>query len=198
MTRRWITSKARVLIEETSQLGMTLDQAAVAAVLSERLQMLAAGMRVTEMTARRYLDEEAIRSLARSLVVTFAAEQPGLDLAEADPDTGIDPELAAVAVTALSEAILVHLANPDSVGTGLVGECVGMLSIHGTRLYQGYGSPAVGVSKAWLVCAARYIDAAADTVERGGALATPTDIAPPRLVSSFRSDAALRRTVAQG
>lgn len=198
MTRRWMSSRAQLLVEETSQFGMTLDQAAAEDVVSERLQALATAMTVTEVAARRYLDDEAIRSLARSLVLSFASEQPGLDLAEAEPDTEIDPRLAALAVTALSEAVLVHLANPGSVGTGLVGECVGMLSIHGTRLYQAYGSPAVSVSRAWLVRAARYIDAAADTVERGGALGTSTDIAPSRLVSSFRSDASLLRAVAQG
>lgn len=98
-------------------------------------------MRVTEATARRYLDGDAIRSLARSLVLSSASEQPGLDLAEAEPDTEIDPRVATLAVTALSEAVLVHLGNPGSVGTGLVGECVGMLSIHGTRLYQATEHP---------------------------------------------------------
>lgn len=197
MTRRWISSKAQLLVEETSQLGMSFDQAAAEDVVSERLQTVATAMRVTEVTARRYLDDEAIRSLARSLVLSFASEQPGLDLAEAEPDTEIDPRLAALAVTALSEAVLVHLANPGSVGTGLVGECVGMLSIHGTRLYRAHGAPAVSVSRAWLIRAARYLDAAADTLEHGGALGTPTDVPPPRLINSFRSDAALLRAAAQ-
>lgn len=195
MSPRWITTKARVLVEETSQLGMTLDQAAAEALVRERLETIAAAMRVTEATARRYLDDDTIRSLARTMVAAFFAEQPGLDLAEATPDTDIDPRLAALAVTALSEAVLVHLANPTTVGSGLIGECVGMLSIHGTRLYESYGADAVSVSRAWLVRAARYIDAAADTVDGGGELGTPTQVAPSRLSASFRSDAALLRAV---
>jgi len=197
MPTRWITSKAKALIEETSSFGMTLDQVAAEEVIQDRLQTIAAAMRVTEATARRYLDDDTIRNLARSMVVSFFEEQPGLDLAVAEPDTEIDPRLAALAVTALSEAVLVHLANPTSVGSGLVGECVGMLSIHGTRLYQSSGADAVVVSRAWLLRAARYIDAAADTLDGGGAVGTPTALDPSRIAASFRSDAGLMRAVVQ-
>jgi|ThiBio_1000_plan_1041568.scaffolds.fasta_scaffold00488_37 hypothetical protein len=195
MPTRWIASKALVLIEETSSLGMTLDQAAAELVVRDRLQTIAGALRVTEAAARRYLNDDTIRDLARSMVASLAEEQPGLDLAEAEPDTEIDPRLAALAVTALSEAVLVHLANPTSVGSGLVGECIGMLSIHGTRLYQSYGADAVVVSRAWLLRAARYIESAADTLDSGGVVGTPTDLDPSRIVASFRSDAELMRAV---
>lgn len=196
MPTRWLTGKAKVLIEETSSLGMTLDQAAAEEVIRDRLQTIAAAMRVTEATARRYLDDDTIRGLARNMVASFfEEEQPGLDLAAAEPDTEIDPRLAALAVTALSEAVLVHLANPTSVGSDPVSECVGMLSIHGTRLYQSYGAAVVVVARAWLLRAARYIEAAADTLDSGGVVGTPTDLDPGRIAASFRSDAELMRAV---
>ena len=98
--------------------------------------------------------------MARSLVASFVEEQPALDLdlAGAEPDTAIDPRLAALAVTALAEGTLAHLANPGSVGIRLVGECLGMLSIHGTRLAQSHGSDAVSRSRVWLLHAARYLE----------------------------------------
>lgn len=197
MAPRWITTKAAVLIERTAELGMTLDQAAAEAIIQDRLRAVAAAMRITEATARRYLDDDTFGELAVTMVASFVEEQPGLDLAGADPDTTIEPPLAALAVTALAEATLVHLANPDRVGTGLVGECVGMLSIHGTRLYQSSGHDVVAVSRAWLRRAARYLETAADTLGSGGDLGTPTDVEPSRIATSFRADAQLLRAAAR-
>lgn len=198
MRPRWITTKAALLVERTAALGMTIDQDVAETLIQDRLRAVAAAMRVTEATARRYLDDDTIGELAASMVASFVEEQPGLDLAGADPDTGIEPRLAALAVTALAEATLVHLANPGRVGAGLVGECVGMLSIHGTRLYQSVGDDVVAVSRAWLRRAARYLEAAADTLDSGGAVGTPTDVDPSRIATSLRSDAGLLRAACRG
>lgn len=76
MPTRWITTRAAVLIEQTAALGMTLDEAAAETVIQDRLRALAAAMRVTVATARRYLDDDTIRELASTMVAHPTVGQP--------------------------------------------------------------------------------------------------------------------------
>jgi hypothetical protein len=49
-------------------------------LITDRVRAVAAVVRVTEATARTYLDDETVKDMARRMLFEFAGEQPGADL----------------------------------------------------------------------------------------------------------------------
>ena len=89
-------------------------------------------MKVTEHTARKYLDDETIKDMARRMLFEFSGEQPGADLMEVPRTIPLAPGLAGIIVSALAEAMQVLAANepPDRHGD--------VVAIHGQAL-PGFG-----------------------------------------------------------
>jgi hypothetical protein len=81
--RTWLDDKADVLLEELSGSGMHLDRQRAAELITERVRAAATAGGVTEPTARRYLDDETLRDMARRMLFEFVDEQPGADLLQA-------------------------------------------------------------------------------------------------------------------
>ena len=59
---------------------MTLTPAAAETLLADRITAIAATLRITERSARAYIDQDALEGMADSLVSSFADEAPGVDL----------------------------------------------------------------------------------------------------------------------
>jgi hypothetical protein len=151
-------------------------------------------MRVTMPTARKYLDEETVKDMARRMLFEFAAEQPGADLLEAPRTVPVPLALAGIIVAALAEAMQLRAANepPDRLG-GVVTTYGQMLSGFGQITAEAPSGQATDSATAMfppalLRRAARYIGNAADLASEGGNL-------PDGVPETARGDlaAALRR-----
>jgi hypothetical protein len=80
--RTWLDHKVDALVEELAASGMHLDRQRAGELITDRVRAVAALMRVTEPTARKYLDDETIKDMARRMLFEFVDEQPGADLME--------------------------------------------------------------------------------------------------------------------
>src|SRR5208283_3178298 len=109
--RTWLDSKIDVFLEELAASGMHLDRQRAGELISGQVDAVATLMRVTEATARTYLDDEIIKDMARRMLFEVAGERPGADLMEASRTVPLPLALVGITVTALAEAMQVRAAN---------------------------------------------------------------------------------------
>ena len=116
--RTWLDSKIDVFLEELAGSGMHLDRQRAGELITGQVRAVAALMRVTEATARTYLDDEIIKDMARRMLFEVAGERPGADLLEAPRTVPLPLALVGITVAALAEAMQVRAANepPDHLG----------------------------------------------------------------------------------
>jgi hypothetical protein len=192
----WLDHKVDVLVEELAASGMHLDRQRAGELIADRVAAVAALMTVTEPTARKYLDDETIRDLARRILFEFAGEQPGADLLEVPRTVPLPAVLAGMIIAALAEAMQVRAANEPSDRIGDVVATYGQaLSAFGQVIAaavpgQG-GEPAeIMFPRALLRRAARYVGSAADLAAGGGRLPEGVpEAARGELAATFRRDA---------
>jgi len=80
----WLDSKIDVFLEELAASGMHLDRQRAGELITGQVRAVATLMRVTEATARTYLDDdEIIKDMAWRMLFQVAGERPGADLMEA-------------------------------------------------------------------------------------------------------------------
>jgi hypothetical protein len=194
--RTWLDGRIDVLTEELAASGMHLDRQHAGELITDRVRAVAALLRVTEPTARKYLDEQTVRDMARRMLFEFAGEQPGADLLEVPRTVALAGVLTGVIVAALSEAMQVRAANepPDLLGD-VVATYGQALSAFGQVIAAdapGQAGDAEGIMfpPALLRRAARYIGNAADLLAGGGRLPDGVaETARDGLTASFRRDA---------
>ena len=116
--RTWLDSKIDVFLEELAASGMHLGRQRAGELITGQVRAVAALMRVTEATARSYLDDEIIKDMARRMLFEVAGERPGADLMEAPRTVPLPLALVGITVAALAEALQVRAANepPDHLG----------------------------------------------------------------------------------
>jgi hypothetical protein len=175
---------------------MHLDRQRAGELISDRVRAVAAIMRVTEPTARRYLDDETVKDLARRMLFEFASEQPGADLLEAPRTVPLPLVLVGVIVAALAEAMQVRAANepPDRLSdvVATYGQTLsGLGQITAGAASHQAGDPAEAMfPPALLRRAARYIGNAADLAASGGKLPNGVpETARAELAAALRRDA---------
>ena len=78
--RTWLDNKVDVFLEELAASGMHLDRQRAGELITGQVRAVATLMRVTEATARTYLDDEVIKDMARRMLFEVAGERPGADL----------------------------------------------------------------------------------------------------------------------
>ena len=123
-------------------------------------------MRVTEATARTYLDDESIKDMARRMLFEVAGERPGADLMEAPRTVPLLLALVGITVAALAEAMQVRAANepPGHLGdviTTYAQTLSGLGQITADAAPEQGGNPAeILFPPALLRRAARYISGA--------------------------------------
>ncbi len=153
-------------------------------------------MRVTEATARTYLDDEIIKDMARRMLFEVAVERPGADLMEAPRTVPLSLALVGTTVAALAEAMQVRAANepPGHLGdviTTYAQTLSGFGQITADAAPEQAGNPAeILFPPALLRRAARYISGAADLAANGGKLPDGVpETARSQLVATLRRDA---------
>jgi hypothetical protein len=80
----WLNSKISMFLEELAPSGMHLDRQRAGELITGQVRAVATLLRVTEATARTYLDDETIKDMARRMLFEVAGERPGADLMEAE------------------------------------------------------------------------------------------------------------------
>ena len=174
--RTWLDSKIDVFLEELAASGMHLDRQRAGELISGQVDAVATLMRVTEATARTYLDDEIIKDMARRMLFEVAGERPGADLMEASRTVPLPLALVGITVTALAEAMQVRAANepPHRLGdviTTYAQTLSGLGQITADAAAKEAGELAeILFPPALLRRAARYISGAADLAANGGKL----------------------------
>jgi hypothetical protein len=102
--RSWLEDKSDLLLEEVSASGMHLDRQRAAELITERVRAEATAVGVTEPTARRYLDDQTLRDMARRMLFEFVDEQPGADLLQVPRTAPMSLILVGTTIAALAEA----------------------------------------------------------------------------------------------
>jgi len=194
--RTWLDGKTGVFLEELAASGMHLDRQRAGELITGQVRAVAARMRITEATARTYLDDEVVKDMARRMLFEFAGERPGADLLEAPRTVPLPLALAGVIVAALAEAMQVRAANepPGHLGdviTTYAQTLSGFGQITAAAAPEQAGGPAqILFPPALLRRAARYISVAADLAADGGNLPDGTpETARSQLAVTLRRDA---------
>ena len=116
--RTWLDDKIDVFLEELAASGMHLDRHRAGELITGQVRAVATLLRVTEATARTYLDDEIIKDMARRMLFEVAGERPGADLMEAPRTVPLPLALVGITVAALAEAMQVRAANEPPVHLG--------------------------------------------------------------------------------
>lgn len=194
--RTWLDSKIDVFLEELAASGMHLDRQRAGELITGQVRAVAALMRVTQVTARGYLDDEVVRDMARRMLFEVAEERPGADLMEAPRTVPLPLALVGITVAALAEAMQVRAANepPDhlrDVIATYAQALSGLGQITAEAPAGEAGDPAgILFPPALLRRAARYISGAADLAATGGKLPDGLpETARGQLAATLRRDA---------
>ena len=193
----WLDSKIDVFLEELAASGMHLDRQRAGELITGQVRAVATLMRVTEATARTYLDDdEIIKDMAWRMLFQVAGERPGADLMEAPRTVPLPLALVGITVAALAEAMQVRAANepPGHLGdviTTYAQTLSGFGQITAGAAPEQAGTPAgILFPPALLRRAARYISGAADLAANGGKLPDGIpETARSQLAATLRRDA---------
>ena len=194
--RTWLDQKVDVLLEELAASSTHLDRQHAGELITDRVRAVAAVMRVTEPTARKYLDDDTVKDIARQMLFQFVNEQPGADMMEVPRTVPLSVVLAGTIVAALAEAMQLRAANetPDRIGD-VVATYGQTLSGLGQIIADPASVPTEDASQvmfppALLRRAARYINTAADLTASGGKLPNRiTESVRDKLAATLRRDA---------
>jgi len=193
--RTWMDHSTEVVLNELSSFDLVVAPPQVTELVRQRLASVATGLGITEQSARRYVDDESLRDLARQAALELAVEQPGADLHGQPRTIPVPLGTLGRTVAALAEAGHVRAVNADAVGTN---GTLDLISLVGQVLYE-RPEPGVGpvlLPQAALARAARLMEATADLL-RQGAFVTPDLPAgsAPTLAAALDRDAAELRAL---
>jgi hypothetical protein len=203
--RSWREERVDALLAAMSDLGVSMSRPAAGELIEERVQFVAAQMRVTPATARTYLTDEAISGLAQSMAFGFVEETPGADLFAAPRDATIPVRLAGRVSAGLAEAVRIRLAEREDLehvreSVAQLAHAQGVLGlVMADQIAQDVeGEPWIRAPRALLHRLARYLEAAAGLVEDGTVGYDSDPVETRGLPDAFRRDAELLRTLADG
>ena len=192
----WLDNKIDVFLEELAASSMHLDRQRAGELITGQVRAVATLMRVTEATARGYLDDEIVKDMARRMLFEVAGERPGADLMGAPRTVPLPLALVGITVAALAEAMQVRAANepPDhlrDVITTYAQALSGFGQITAGAAPEQAGNPAgILFPAALLRRAARYISIAADLAASGCKLPDGIpETAREQLAATLRRDA---------
>lgn len=159
--------------------------------INDRVAVVAAGLGVTAVSARRYFDDDLVRGLARTAVAVFGHEAPGADLPALLRDKEVSLRLVGRVIAALAEAnaVLRGLPAEECVEVGSVDEVIcGFATMLGDADSGCGAATSVPVPTALLERASRYLAVAAVRVEPDGYGHAADSL--PHLAVVLRRDAA--------
>jgi len=189
----WLDARADELVAALHDLGLVLPREHAKRVLAQQVQQVAAEMRVTERTARRYLVSDALQGMAENLALELADEQPGADLL-AGPRT-IPMSIAVIGrtVAALAEATQVRRSGDETYAADGGAQVISMLGQVLSECPIPGGDPCL-VPQGALTRGARLLATAADTLREDPGSTPKVDAGQqPRLAEAMERDAAVLR-----
>jgi hypothetical protein len=113
----WVDGRVDALLAALHDLGMSASRAAAAELVAERVQWVSSQLRISPTTARRYLTDDAMTSLARTMVISVADETPGADILESARTAAVPVSILGRCISGLAEAIQIRLANSTTSST---------------------------------------------------------------------------------
>ena len=208
MTARpaWVDGRVDVLLIALHDLGMSASRAAAAELIQERVRWVSAQAGISPMAARRYLTDDALTELARTMVVALAEETPGADVLGSARPAAVPFPVLGRCIAGLAEAIQIRLRERDDIDhlRTIVAELAQALSAIGQVTADQPPGPVGRIPAAMVMMppgllhrAARYLEVAASLV-RGGVL--PDDFSAThaaRLGATLLQDAASLRYYAE-
>ena len=94
---------------------MSISHAAAAELIHERVQWISSQAGISPTTARRYLTDDALTSLAQTMAFSFVEETPGADILAAPRTAAVPLPVLGRCIAGLAEAIQVRLHERDDV-----------------------------------------------------------------------------------
>jgi hypothetical protein len=196
----WIDGRVDVVLAELKDLGMSASRAAITDLVHERVQWVASQTGVTPAAARRYLTDDALRDLARTMVISVADETPGADILAAARSATVPVAALGRCIAGLAEAMMLRLVELDDLehvrttcaqlaqALSAIGQVIAELDGNTSSAGNAVMMPPALVNRA-----ARYLEAAATLVSNG--------VLPPEfdsthaagLAATFSNDAASLR-----
>src|SRR2546430_17225125 len=73
----WLQVHADQLVDALGTFGLSLPQPTAAGLLQDRVRAVAAQLRITEQSARRYFTDDTVQEIAREVPAGPATERPG-------------------------------------------------------------------------------------------------------------------------
>jgi hypothetical protein len=198
----WVDGRVDVLLAALHDLGMSASRAAAAELIHERVRWVSAQAGISPTAARRYLTDDALTDLARTMVVTLAEETPGADVIASARTAAVPLPVLARCIAGLAEAIQLRLRERDDIDhlRTTVAELAQTLSAIGQVTADQPAGPAGPAPVVVMMMppglmhrAARYLEVAA-TLAHGGVL--PEDVGTTdagRLAATLLQDAASLR-----
>lgn len=199
--RSWLDGRVDVLLATLDEYGMDASRASASELIQERVEWVAAHMGITPAAARRYLTDDAVRDLARTVVVTFADEAPGAGVLASPRTAAVPVPVLGRCIAGLSEAITLRLTERDDINhiRTITTQLAQTLSALGQVIADqhtandtvtGTTGPVVLAPPALLNRAARYLQAAAAMTRDEGVMAGRFDAAAAtQLADTFEADA---------
>jgi hypothetical protein len=197
----WIDGRVDALLAALHELGMSVSRGAATELIHERVQWVSSQMGISHTAARRYLTDDALTDLARSMVVTLADETPGADVLESARIAAVPLPVIGRCVAGLAEAIQVRLHEVDDIDhvRTTVAQIAQALSAIGQITADHDPGPAgrtdlvVMMPPGLVNRAARYLEAAANFVAQGVLPADFNTSDTDQLVATFQQDVAILR-----
>lgn len=208
--RSWLDGRVDVLLAALDEYGMDTSRASASELIQERVEWVATHMGITPTTARRYLTDEAVRDLARTVVVTVADEAPGADVLASPRTAAVPVPVLGRCIAGLSEAITLRLTERDDLDhvrtiTAQLAQTLSALGQviadqHSTNdTVTGITGPVVLAPPALLNRAARYLQAAAAVIRDEEVVPDRLDAAgATQLAETFEADAVAVRYYSDG
>ena len=162
---KWLQTLAAGLVESLEDRGMTVTHSAAEAVLADRIAALMATLRISERTARTYLDEDALDGLADNLVASFSAEEPGADLLTLPRDGALRIPGIGRLVAALAQCVhffVEHADEDEALSRSRGTEIAGLLSVLGLIQASYEGGDVIFAPRALFVRISRILEGVAE------------------------------------
>ena len=174
--------RVEVLLAALHDLGMSASRAAVAELIDERVQWVSSQMGSSPAAARRYLTDDALADLARTMAFSVADETPGADVIESARTAAVPLPILGRCIAGLAEAIQIRLRERDDVdhlrttvaqlahalsAVGQVTADATSGAVPGTEIPGGATQAVVMMPPGLVNRAARYLEAAAVLVHEG-------------------------------
>jgi hypothetical protein len=111
----WVKGRVDALLGALHDLGMSASRVAATELIHERVQWVSSQMGISPTAAQRYLTDDAIVDLARTMAFSVADETPGADVIQAPRTATVPLPTLARAIAGLAEGIQVRLRERDDV-----------------------------------------------------------------------------------